>query len=153
MKKQRLRWPMLMAGTLLFATTAAVAFGPAGNCGGDKPMAAVYRLNTLTDSQRQQLDALREQRRSVMLEMRKSRSGERQQLREAVRSGDPATLRPLAERYGQRVADRLVRQAEMRQQIMAILTPEQRQELDRMAAERRGRWNRPAKGGQGQRGS
>ncbi|WP_303909429.1 Spy/CpxP family protein refolding chaperone [Thiohalomonas denitrificans] len=132
--KVKRHWPVLIAGTLLVATAGtALAFGP-GSCGDRKPMAAVYQLDTLTDSQREQLDALREQRLAAMQEKRQSWQDERSELREAIRSGaDAATIRPLAEKQGQRMADNLVRKAEMRQEIMAILTPQQQQELEKIA--------------------
>ncbi|SCZ51789.1 Spy/CpxP family protein refolding chaperone [Thiohalomonas denitrificans] len=140
--KVKRHWPALIAGTLLVATAGtALAFGP-GSCGDHKPMAAVYQLDTLTDSQREQLDALREQRRTAMQKNRQSWQEERSELREAIRSGaDAVTIRPLAEKQGQRMADKIVRKAEMRQEIMAILTPEQQQELEKIApyGEKRGR--------------
>lgn len=139
MKMAKRRWPVLATGVLLVALGGtALAFGPDGAPRGHGLLGAVYQLEGLTDTQRQQLDALRDRQRTAAKEQREAWRSERQALRKALRDGaDPATIRPLAERQGQRVAERIVKRAELRQAVEAILTPDQRQALAKALENRR----------------
>jgi Spy/CpxP family protein refolding chaperone len=120
-----------LAGVLVAGTGSALAFGGCdgkgpGGRGGFGPVAAAYRLDDLTAEQRKQLDALRDAERKQRAQMR----DERQALRDAMQAGaDAKTLRPLAEKQGKNMTERIMHQAEVRAAVDKILTESQRKAL------------------------
>ena len=141
MQDRKRRWPALAAGTLLLAAAgAAVAFGGPhghgphrGGMPGDAasmPLRGAYRLDDLSDAQRQELDALRDEMRQDMRERMDAARDDRRALRDAFRDGaDAEGVRPLAERRGRRVTEMILARARVRSELAAILTEEQRQAL------------------------
>lgn len=95
---------------------------------------AAYRVSDLTDAQRTQLDKVFDAAQDARYESMKRWRDGRRALREAMRSGaDSATVRPLAEKAGQHMAELIVLRADARARVHAILTPAQRNELKQMA--------------------
>ena len=141
MMRQRRRWPAAVAGLLLIATAgAAVAFGgPHGHrpdrggmsdSSGSMPLSGAYRLEDLTDAQRDKLDALRDRIREEQRQRRDAGRDDRRALRNAFRDGaDVKAVRPLAERQGERVEEMILARAQVRSELAGILTEAQRQAL------------------------
>ncbi len=99
---------------------------------------AAYRVSGLTDQQRSNLDKVFDAAQDSAYEKMKSWRTDRRALREALRNGaDPATIKPLADKAGQHVAEMIVMRAETRAKVNGVLTPEQQTELKQMS--RRGR--------------
>ncbi|MGE0081640.1 MAG: Spy/CpxP family protein refolding chaperone [Thiohalomonadaceae bacterium] len=124
-----------LLGTVLAAGAgSAMAFGPKGGgcermgmAGGGAMMGAVYRLDDLTPEQKAKLKAVRDKVRAQQNAWRE----DRQALHDAFLEGaDAKTLRPLAEKQGKRVTERIMLRAQVRDEINAILTDAQRERLD-----------------------
>ena len=104
--------------------------------GGHGSARAFLRELDLTNEQREQLRALREQGTGRetgerLMELRRA-------LNEAVESGaDEGTLRQLAYDMGMAEGDAAVERSRVYAQMMQILTPEQREELEELKAERK----------------
>jgi len=128
-----------LAGLLALGSSASYAFnercdgwahGYGG--GGFVPMSAIYQLDDLTPDQLKQLHTLQIKQRK---EMEQTRT-ERESLHDAiVNTTDPKALRPLAEKEGKLVTDRIMRRAEYRAEVDKILTPAQRTKLKEMKEE------------------
>ena len=98
------------------------------------PYKAAYRVDGLTDQQRKQLDALFDANQDAMYAKMKSWRADSRALREAMRNNaDAATIKPLAQKEGEHVAEMIVQRAELRSKIDAVLTPEQRKQLAQMS--------------------
>lgn len=99
----------------------------------DKGLKAVYRLDDLTDEQRDQLDDLRKEQRNAMFDVKDDMQDGRRELREAMQSGaDMEMIRKLAREQGNQVETMIIQRAEARQKLAAILTDEQMKELQSM---------------------
>ena len=108
---------------------------------------AVRHLDNLTDEQRAQLRKLYDEHRDARYEQYKQSRDERRALHDALRDGAaPEAIKPLAQKQGERVAQRIVERAQMMAQVRAILTDAQIQQLKEMAAQR------GADGDRGERG-
>lgn len=127
---------ILLGTTLLAIVGSASAFAGPGNCnkrGG--PMQAVQQLNNLTIEQRDQLNNLRNTQRAGMRAQKDAMSDNRDALRAAMRSdADAETIKKLAEAQGAAVTAMIIHRAEMKKKVDAILTEEQRKQLENMAA-------------------
>lgn len=132
-----------LSGLLAAGAGSAMAFGPGSGCGrmgmtGQgamgtmDTMAAVYRLDDLTPEQKSRLRALRDEGRKQQAVWRE----DRQALHDAFLDGaDAKTLRPLAEKQGRNVTERIMLRAEHRAAVDAILTDAQHAKLRDMAAQ------------------
>ena len=99
--------------------------------------AAMLRELDLTEQQRDQLRSLREQS-TASGDTARLVGEKRRALEEAIDSGaDEGTLRQLAYDYGMAQGDAAVERARVQQQVLEILTPEQRAQLDELKAERK----------------
>lgn len=113
---------------------SAMAFGPKG--GGHEHMGMmgntlgpVHRLEDLTPEQKTRLKAIRDKVRAQQKAWRE----ERKALLRALHEGaDVETLRPLAEQEGKRVTERILLQAQVRDEVNATLTDAQREQLKAM---------------------
>jgi len=125
----------VLAGSLLLGGTgAALAFGGPGKGGCDRdgfaPTRAAMQLDDLTDGQRAQIDALRQEQREAMRKQMEAMRDARRELQEAMNSGaDTATIRALADKQGAQMSAMIVAGAEARAKLDAILTREQREQL------------------------
>ncbi len=125
------------------ALSASFAFSA-----GAQPMHRMAEKLGLTEEQQQSLAELREQQRAS----REDQRAQREAISEANKSGDVDSAADLA---ASQARDRVYQQAEMRQQLEAILTPDQLVQWDEMQDRRsqghRGKGGK-GKGGRGQRG-
>jgi len=98
---------------------------------------AAYRVSDPSDQQRAELDKVFAAAQDSAYEKLKGWRVDRRALRDALRNGaDPATIKPLADKAGQHVAEIIVMRAETRAEVSAVLTPEQRTELEKMSRHR-----------------
>jgi len=97
------------------------------------PMQAVWQLD-LSEEQQEQLSALMQEKRMGVRDRMLAKRTARKALREAITAEpyDAERVKQLAEAQGAAVTERILKRAETRQQIRALLTPEQLTELDRM---------------------
>lgn len=107
-----------------------------GRAGYGRP---IFRELELSEDQREQMRALREQgqrgtSRDIFERLRERRNA----LNEAVDNGaDEATIRQLAYEWGEAEGDAAVERARMHAQMMEILTPEQREQYQALREERK----------------
>ncbi len=92
---------------------------------------AVWQLD-LSEEQQAQLRGLMEPMREASRQQMRSMKEARKTLREAMNAEpyDAAQVQQLAEAQGNAVTEMILKRAETSQQIRALLTPEQRAELD-----------------------
>lgn len=132
----------VLAGSLLLGGAgAALAFGGPGKGGCDRdgfaPTRAVMNLDDLTDGQRAQIDALRQEQRDAMRKQMEAMRDARRELRDAMNSGaDAATIRALADKQGAQVSAMIVARSEVRAKLDSILTREQREQLKERSQQR-----------------
>ncbi len=126
-----------LSALLLSGAGAAMAFGGHpdrfGSCDheGDRtPMAQLSRLDDLTTEQRDQLKEIRNQARDEFRKLRDAMRDNRSDLRDAMDdNANIDTIRGLAQKQGEQMAQMIVLRAEIRQKINGVLTDEQRQQL------------------------
>jgi Spy/CpxP family protein refolding chaperone len=94
----------------------------------------------VTDEQREKIWAVMDKNRPTMRQHMTEMAKNRRALRQAMRAGpyDAALVRQLADRQGQLKADMIVLGAQGRQEIRALLTPEQQERFKEMKKHRRG---------------
>lgn len=94
-------------------------------------MAVILDLN---DSQQQQLQTLREQRQQQQQALRTEMQASRDQLREVARANDAdeAKISAAAQKHAELKTRMMVDGAKYRQQIAAVLTPEQQQKFEQL---------------------
>ena len=141
MKPMNKKIPALALSALL-ATAAggAFAFGGhhdrQGGCdrsGMRTPMAALSRLDGLTEEQKTSLTQIRRETRNAMRDLRNEMQGNRDALKDAMADNASIdTIRVLAEKQGATTAKMIVLRAETREKIRNLLTDEQRIQLDAM---------------------
>lgn len=142
MKRCNKKLALILAGTLMLGGTgAALAYGGyhgKGHCGHHgSPMRALSQIDNLSDEQRDQIKALIKEQRDTMRGKKDSMRESRQALRDAMQSGaSKEELQALAEKQGDQVTAMIMARAQMRDRINAILTEEQRTELQKMQQER-----------------
>lgn len=135
--KPKSRWLIpVLGGVLLIAGSTAFACGGADRGmmkgGRSEHMAAraVYQLDDLSAEQRDKLDALFDAQRDTMRARMDAQREDRHALRDALQAdADPQTIRPLAKRMGEHMAEMIVLRAEQRQKLNAILTEAQQKQL------------------------
>lgn len=138
---------LLLAGALA-ATGGAMAFGGGHHGMGGKEcdhggpgMGPITQLEGITDEQRDQLEQLRDEQREAGRTLRDEMRQNRQALRKATQEGAADTVASLARKQGDLVEQMVLQHFQMQQKVNAILTEEQRQELEKLRLERRGgRW-------------
>lgn len=131
---------MTLSALLLSSAGAALAFGGSkghhGNCDRDNrqaPMAALTRIDNLSEEQKDELKQIRKEARNAMRELRDQTQDNRTDLHDAMNdNADLKTIRRLAEEQGDQVAQKIVLRAQMRDKINAVLTEKQRQQLDNL---------------------
>lgn len=139
MKPNRILMAVALVGLFAAGSTAVLACGGHGGKhhgpDGFGPMRAVYQLDNLSDEQRKQLDTLQDKQRKEMEQAR----DEHKALREAMdKATDAKTLRPLAEKQGAFVTEKIMQQQTMRNEVEKILTPAQRSQLQELTQKRHG---------------
>ena len=130
---------ILSVATLLVASTAMVAAQPAegGRKHGRHRERIAATLN-LTDSQKEQMKALREKHQAATKDLREQARTLRQQLREAEAAGNTAQIEALSAQHGAVMGKLRVASLAARQDFQQVLTPEQREKLQQHR-ENRGR--------------
>lgn len=95
----------------------------------------------LTKEQRDKVRAIVDKSRPQTRELRDKLADNRKQLRTLVQQGNAkeADVRKLADAQGKLMADMIVQRTKVRNEIHAVLTPEQREKLQQRF-EQRGRW-------------
>ena len=141
MKPMNKKIPALALSALL-ATAAggAFAFGGhhdrQGGCdrsGMRTPMAALSRLDGLTEEQKTSLTQIRRETRNAMRDLRNEMQRNRDALKDAMADKqDIDGIRTLATKQGEIVAKMIVLRAETREKIDSVLTDEQRAQLKTM---------------------
>jgi Spy/CpxP family protein refolding chaperone len=131
----------LIGAALLAVSGAGLAIAGSDSCHmhgakmGGAPhgyMRSLQQLD-LSNEQQEQLQALVTTQKSQMKEQRQDMRDKREALREAIQNNaDDATIQKLAETMGGAVTARIIQSAEMKKQVDAILTAEQREELAAM---------------------
>ncbi|MEJ2455977.1 MAG: Spy/CpxP family protein refolding chaperone [Candidatus Thiodiazotropha sp.] len=137
MKPMNKRLAVLGLTTLLISGAGtALAFGGhkdhhgCDHDGRQTPMAALSRLDGLTDEQKTQLRQIRQEARDTFRELRDQMRDNRSDLRDAMMDkSDLETIRTLAKKQGDQVARMIVLRAEIRDKVNGVLTEEQRQQL------------------------
>jgi Spy/CpxP family protein refolding chaperone len=101
-------------------------------------MKAVYKLDDLTDEQKDQLDAFRKEQRDAIFENMDAMQDNRRALKDAMQDGlDMETVRKLAREQGNYVEAMIIQRAEAQQKLGTILTDAQMAELKSM---KKNRW-------------
>lgn len=129
----------VLGSVLAIGAGSAMAFGPKGS--GHEHMGMMgnaigplHRLEDLTPEQKIKLKTIRDKVRA----QQKAWHEERKALLKALHEGaDAETLLPLAEQEGKRVTERIMLQAQVRDEINAILTDAQREQLKAMRSGKR----------------
>jgi Spy/CpxP family protein refolding chaperone len=137
---------LVMAG--LLATGVAFAQGPRGGPGGRRgagfgpgPSGLPLGQLNLTETQRTQLESIREQHRPGMEAARKQLETARQAQRAAIEKvpADEAQITALTQDLTQAEVDVALQTSRMNTAIWAVLTPEQQAQLTKLRAERQAR--------------
>lgn len=144
----------VLAATLIASSVglttmvSAMPFGDGPGCGrgshhmgpgervgerGPKLERLAHRLN-MTDEQRAEIEAIRSGSQKQMVELREKIRANRDQIRELIRQPDfdEAAIRSVADEQGDFKADMIVLRARQRSGMRAVLTDEQRDQLDEM---------------------
>jgi Spy/CpxP family protein refolding chaperone len=129
---------LLAAVLTLSAVGSAFAFGSHGH-GCDmgryqaSPMRALYQLDSLTDEQRTELKKVMKDERNAMRDLFDAMQDNRVEMQQAIRKNVTADkIEPLAKKQGELVTKMTIARAKMRDKINAILSDEQRKELNMM---------------------
>ena len=147
--------------SMLVLTTHASAQPPSDgprsfrDGGGPRGMFAGLRQLDLSEDQREELRALREQNRGEGEARREQLRIARQALTDAVMTDavNESLIRALAAELATLEADAAVQTAHRHAAMLQILTPSQREELEALRAERRERWEERMADRRGRRGS
>jgi Spy/CpxP family protein refolding chaperone len=148
---------VLLAGSLLLGSAAALAFGGGydghhGGCqygesrhGGYGHGDRMYGLKQLdlSDEQRNAFRDLFKSQRDGKREQRDAMRDNREAIRDAIDKGaSDSELRALADKQGKFVADRIMERAAFRAKVAEILTDEQEKQLQAFREERMERFER-----------
>lgn len=135
---------LLAAGLTLGAAGTAFAFGghDRGCSGFDSrtasPMRALYQLDSLSDEQRTQIKEVMKEERQSMRDLMDAMQDNRDAMLEANKDNVTVDkIKPLAKKQGELIAEMTVARAQLRDKINAILTDEQRKELNNMKSSKR----------------
>jgi Spy/CpxP family protein refolding chaperone len=147
MKPMNKKIPAIALSALLATATAgAFAFGGqqdrrdhcdhrghSDHSGMNAPMAALNRLDGLTDEQKSSLTQIRRDTRDAMRDLRNEMQHNRDALKDAMADKQSiGDIRTLATKQGEIVAKMIVLRAETREKIDSVLTDEQRAQLKTM---------------------
>jgi Spy/CpxP family protein refolding chaperone len=100
---------------------------------------AVMQLPGLTQEQRSQLDALRQEQQAMRMERRQAMQAAQRELRDAVANGaDQATIQAIADKIGAHKSAAVLARVEAWKRRDAVLTEQQREQLQAMMEQRRG---------------
>lgn len=151
--KRTILFSLLIAGLLLAGTHAFGWSGGSGMRGGQEGPRATQRMTEeqrqqhqegqqqkmavildLSESQQQQLQTLREQRQQEQRTLRSEMQTSRDQLREVARANDAdkARISAAVQKHAETKTRMMVDGAKHRQQIAAVLTPEQQQKFEQL---------------------
>lgn len=99
----------------------------------------------LTDEQRDAIHAVVDQARPQLRDLAREMRGNRDALRDASAPGsyDPAAVAGLAANQGDLIERGIVLGAQVRHDVLSVLTQDQRAQLEALRAEHRGRGPRP----------
>lgn len=126
-----------LSGLLLTAAGGALAFGGhhqwdegCHQSGMNSPMSAFNRLSDLSDEQKTQLQKIRQESRTAFRDLRDQIRDTKDDLRDSVNgTNDMESIRQLAQKQGEQMAQMIVLRAETRNKINGVLTETQRQQL------------------------
>jgi periplasmic protein CpxP/Spy len=141
-----------------FAVPAVLAQSPAGTQGGDKPEARegkwrggrhgrfghggfMFSKLNLSDAQKAQIKQIRDSHRDSMTALRNELRAKRQELRQAEQGGtfDQSLATQKLTEMAPIQARMMGEMAQIRQQTLAVLTPEQKAQVDQWKAEAKAR--------------
>ena len=127
---------ILSVATLLASSTAIVAAQPAD--GGRKHYrgARFAQALNLTDTQKEQMKALREKHQAATKDLREQARELRRQLRDAETAGNTAQIEALSAQHGALVGKLRVASLAARQDFNQVLTPEQREKAQQLRENR-----------------
>jgi Spy/CpxP family protein refolding chaperone len=140
----------VVVGAILgvFAIASAASSGKEHRPGGDRGERLFSKLN-LTADQQARIKAIRDQFESDTKSLREQMETLHQQMREARRDDNTAKIEELRTQ-SEPLRTRMQAAGEkMRQQIASVLTAEQRQQMEQMMAEHKGRCGDHRRGGEG----
>lgn len=132
---------VLAVGALTTVAAAAHGFrgGPSGDLQGRIDHMA--RELNLTDGQTTRIKAIADADAPKLKALRDQIREHRQSLRDKLKSGfDEATAREESEAIGKLVSQAAFLGSQMKSEMYAVLTPEQKAELDKRVQQRRDRW-------------
>jgi protein CpxP len=118
-------------------------FGKRGNRGGKgmrgNHMGRMFRELNLTDEQKAQMKAIRQENRQGTKELRQQMRTNRQQLQQLTENGnfDEAAVTAIASQQGQIHAQMIVAQQKVKAQMYNVLTAEQKTKLSELKAARK----------------
>lgn len=143
--RKRTRLTILLTAILLTGisfTTAMAGFGP-GNCNGEtrqerlenrmeQHLARMTTMLELTGSQQAQIKQILTTQQKQRMEQREQRWDERGEMRKmkSATAFDEASFRAMAEKRAAERIDRQVERMKTRQDILALLTPEQKEKAE-----------------------
>jgi len=108
----------------------SASFDRMGRGEGHNPQRMLHKLD-LDEAQRDQIFEIMHEQRPAMRDQRKGLDTARSALHEAVAAGaDEARIRELAAAQAERMTEMLVLRAETAREMRAVLTPEQRQQME-----------------------
>ena len=121
----------LVASTLVTTAFAQQASAPAIN---QRAINRVERRFNITPAQIEQARTILLQEQPKLQQLRQSLVAERSEMAAASTSGsfDPTTAHAVAAKYADVNADAAVERAKLRTELLAILTPEQKQKLEQL---------------------
>lgn len=113
--------------------------GPGAGMRHGEPMMRALRQLELSPEKERQIDVLLQATRSEVRDLGREMAEDRKTLRELALADpyDAKQVQELAERQGRNLTYMLARKTETRHQVLALLTPEQRTQLDEMRENRR----------------
>jgi Spy/CpxP family protein refolding chaperone len=133
---------MITTSLLLGSAGAAFAHGnfpgkSHGKCDRQGPSRMLNRLDDVTDAQREQIEALLQERRGQMQSLRGEMQESRKAMREAIaRGASRDELRMLADQQAAHVSTMMLSRAETAQQVQGVLTEAQREQLQELRQKR-----------------
>jgi len=131
----------MIAGLLIGASTVSARHHGMGEhkMHGPAPIMKLVQELDLSEQQEDGIDALMQQKRRQMRDTKKAIRNGRQALRDAAVAEpyNAVQVRELAESQGRLKTDMMLMRIDIQRQVRALLTDEQRTELDALRAERK----------------
>jgi protein CpxP len=108
--------------------------GAHGKRGGDRMMGRAFRQLDLTDAQKAQIKQIRESNREAIQPLRQELRAKRQEIRQSREGGafDEALVRQKLTEIAAIEAKLMAEQNRIHQEILTVLTPEQKTKLEQM---------------------